>query len=217
MNWNYFKTNWFLIAMSALICFAVMRKFPQLNPFKKTHRNAVLEKVTESKTERKTGASLLGYVPESSGSLPSAVSVVSDEKTEAFLKRFASVAMSERKKFGIPASVILAASFANSRAGQLETATAANNYFGLSCSTDWEGETAQIGGSCLRKYESAWASFRDFSIHLTNQEWFGSHKKSAGKDWQKWVEKLGKSDIADPKAMRTLIETYKLDELDNLK
>jgi len=217
MNWNYFKTNWFLIAMSALICFAVMRKFPQLNPFKKPGLKPIIERSTENLAAPKTGASLLGYVPETPKNPPSLPASVSAEKTEAFLKRFAHVAVSERKKFGVPASVILAAAFANSRAGKHESATSANNFFALPCSPDWEGETAGIEGDCLRKYESAWASFRDFSIHLTSQEWFGSHKKMAGKDWTKWVDKLGKSGISDPKVMKKLIETYKLDELDNLK
>lgn len=214
MNWNYFKTNWFALAMGALLMLAIVRKYPRLNPFNSPSKNGQTEKITEAKQAEKPTASLLGFVPE----LPKEPSIKQSEagaaKTEAFLKRFAHVAVSERKKFGIPASIILASAYANSQAGQRETALAANNFFALSCAEGWEGETTQISGQCVRKYETAWASFRDYSIHLSSQEWFGSLKKSSGKDWKKWVEKLGSEGVANAKEMRQVIEAYRLEDLD---
>ncbi|MFN0035073.1 MAG: glucosaminidase domain-containing protein [Saprospiraceae bacterium] len=214
MNWNFFKTNWFAITMGALLMFAIVRKYPRLNPFNPPTINGQTEKITKAGSPREGGASLLGFVPETPKNHQPEIGVADAAKTEAFLKRFAHVAVSERKKFGIPASVILAASYANSQAGQRETAGAANNFFALACTDGWEGETTKIGGQCVRKYETAWASFRDFSIHLAGQEWCGSLKKSAGKDWRKWVEKLGNEGVADAKEMRKVIEAYRLEELD---
>ncbi|MBC7773918.1 MAG: glucosaminidase domain-containing protein [Phycisphaerae bacterium] len=214
MNWNFIKTNWFYLALGLLLVLYTIRKFPSLNPFDATNKNAQPEKVTEGKGARKGGAALLGFVPETPKERPPEMDDVDASKAEAFLKRFANVALSEHKKFGTPASVILACAYVNSQAGQRETATAANNFFALPCSQGWEGETVQMGGKCVRKYESAWASFRDFSIYLSSQEWFGSLKKSAGKDGRKWAEKLGSEGVANAKVMQKVMEAYRLHELD---
>ncbi len=214
MNWNFIKTNWFYLAMGVVLVLYTMRKFPSLNPFNTSNKNNQIEKFTEEKSARKGGAALLGFVPERPKERPPEMGDVDAAKAEAFLKRFAHVAFSEHKKFGMPASLILACAYANSQAGQRETATAANNFFSLSCADGWEGETVEISGKCVRKYESAWASFRDFSIYLSSQEWFGSLKKSAGKDGRKWAEKLGSEGLANAKAMLKVMEMYNLQELD---
>lgn len=215
MNRNFFKTNWFYIAMGLVLAIYGIRKYPWLNPFLHSGKNVPEGKMTESGGVKK-GAALLGFVPEAEAKIAQEDSRISDAKAEAFLKRFAQVALSEKKKFGAPASVILACAYANSKAGSQEAATSANNFFALPCTDDWEGETQSIDGKCMRKYESAWASFRDFSIFLSSQEWFGSLKKSAGKDWKAWTEKLGEENIADTRTMRSVIEQFHLQELDGI-
>ena len=214
MNWNFFKTNWFYFAMGVVFLLYTVRKYPWLNPLNSNGKNTKTEKFTEAESSPKKGAALLGLVPDASSEKRLDAEPANGQKAEAFLKRFAPVAVSERKKFGVPASVILACAYVNSEAGQSESATAANNFFALPCADAWDGETEQIEGDCFRKYESAWASFRDFSIHLSSQEWYGSLKKSAGKDWEKWVEKLGSEDVSNGKSMKKIIEAYKLHELD---
>ncbi|MDO8971404.1 MAG: hypothetical protein Q7U74_11995, partial [Saprospiraceae bacterium] len=74
----------------------------------------------------------------------------------------------------------------------------------------------QLDGKCVRKYETPWESYRDFSIHLSSQDWFGSLKKSAKNDWQKWAETFGKQGVSNPKTMKKVIELYKLYELDGV-
>lgn len=214
MNWNYLKTNWFYLAFGALLAFYAIRKYPALNPFQSSRAKNGTEKITNREENSKKGAALLGFVPDTPRERSSSTENVDGAKSEAFLKRFAPVAFSERKKFGIPASIILAAAYVNSQAGQAETVSEANNFFALSCADGWEGETSKVSGECMRKYETAWASFRDFSIHLSSQEWFGSLKKASGKDWRKWVEKLGSEGVADAKNLRQVIEAYRLEELD---
>lgn len=214
MNWNFIKTNWFYLAMGLLLLVYAVRKFPNLNPFHTSGKSGQSEKVTERKSTRKGGAALLGIVADTPVEKPSESREIDEGKAEAFLKRFARVALSEHKKFGIPASVILSCAYANSQAGQNEASTAANNFFALGCEDGWEGETLSIDGKCRRKYESAWASFRDFSIFLSSQEWFGSLKKSAGKDARKWVEKMGAEGVANSKTMLKVMDAYDLTELD---
>lgn len=214
MNWNFIKTNWFYLAMGIVLLMYAGRKYPGFNPFNPSNKVIGSEKTTGKKAGSKGGAALLGFVPDGPRESLIDKEAVSETQTETFLKRFAQVAVSERKKFGIPTSVILACAYSNSLAGQQEFATAANNFFALPCSEDWEGETTTVDGKCARKYESAWASFRDFSIYLSSQEWFGTLKKTAGKDWHKWVEKLDAEGLSKAKTMRKVIEAYHLDELD---
>ncbi|MFN0213954.1 MAG: glucosaminidase domain-containing protein [Saprospiraceae bacterium] len=214
MNWNFIKTNWFYLVLGVMVLLYAGRKFPSLNPFNSIQKGAKQEKTTEKMGAKIGGAALLGFVPEPPKGRKENLGDIDATKAEAFLKRFAQVAVSEHKKFGIPASVILACGYANSQAGQREYAKTANNFFNLPCGDGWEGETAQFNGKCLRKYESAWASYRDFSIFLSSQEWFGSLKKSAGKDGKRWAEKFGAEGVSNTKAMLKIMEAYRLEELD---
>lgn len=216
MNWNYLKTNWFYLAMCVLLLVYAMRKYPQLFLFHSKHPATGIEKITKGKNEREAGAALLGFAPETPKVRPAEMTETDADQAEAFLKRFAQVAITERKKFGVPTSIILASAYVNSQAGKSAAAVDAHNFFALPCGQDWEGDSAKMDGNCMRKYESAWASFRDFSIYLSSQDWYGSLKKSAGKDWRKWVEKLGKEGVSNAKAMQKVIELYRLEELDGV-
>lgn len=213
MNWKFLKTNWFYLTMGFIILLSTVRKYPHLNPFSPIKQTISLEKTTETVIIGKKGAALLGLVPNSADPQPAALNAA---QTEAFLKRFAPVVVSERKKFGIPASVMLAAALVNSQAGTAASLKESHNFFAIPCGDNWEGETTVSGDNCLRKYETAWASFRDFSIYLSSQDWTGELKKSAAKDWKTWAEKLGKVGISNTKAMKQVIETYQLEELDGI-
>lgn len=213
MNWKFIKTNWFYLALGVLLlCYAV-RKYPHMNPFQ-VDSIPDKEKLSDGHSESKKGAALLGFVPDEPDKHNSDDVKSNSKEAEAFLKRFAKVAHSERKKFGIPVSVILAAAYVNSVSGKSNAARNSNNFFSLSCTEDWEGESVELDGKCIRSYESPWASFRDFSIYLSSQEWYGSLKKSAGKDWRKWVEKLGDEDVSSSAKMKKIIEQYALYEMD---
>jgi flagellum-specific peptidoglycan hydrolase FlgJ len=179
-----------------------------------------VEKFTEQKGKQES-ASFLGLISGGGPGKSQRVPSVEMPVAEAFLRRFAKVALSEHKKFGTPASVILACAYVNSFAGQRESATAANNFFALPCGDGWEGESAQVGGHCVRKYETAWASFRDFSIYLSSQEWFGALRKSAGQDPKLWAKQLGSRGISDVEnfgaEVARVIEEYQLTRLDSEK
>ncbi|MGB3799984.1 MAG: glucosaminidase domain-containing protein [Lewinella sp.] len=117
----------------------------------------------------------------------------SEADVEAFLTRFSHVAQSEQEKFGIPASVILATGLLYSRSGKANGTDALNNYFRLPCGSDWQGDTGQADGMCLRRYESAWTSFRDFSLTLTSGE-YGRLTQFGPRDYRRWsagMQELG--------------------------
>lgn len=218
MNWKFIKTNWFTIALVLLVLVYIAQKNfssgpgKAITPGQKESKEANPEKYTAAEQNTFLGFSLESAPSGAQKSSPDGATAV------AFLQRFGKVTVSERKKFGVPASVLLACAYVNSAAGQRETATTANNYFALPCADDWEGETAKIGGKCVRRYETAWASFRDFSIFLSSQEWFGSVRKSAGKDWRAWAKELDRKGISDVPnfsgEMEKVITAYRLYDLD---
>lgn len=218
MFWKFIKSNWFFLALALLVCLAVARRKLYIG---------VTESVSPAKVERYTEELAEARQPSNLGLLPETGEVAEAPKTKpvddaaavAFLRRFSHVVQGEHKKFGFPASVLLALAYVNSRAGQSEAAAQAQNFFGLPCSPDWEGATAQVQGRCVRQYKTAWESFRDFSIYLTTRDWIGDVKKTAGKDWRAWAKGLSQRDL--PAASQTfekelvqVIEAYRLYELD---
>lgn len=211
MNRNFFKTNWFSISLIVLLLAAILRTHGLFF----THLHSGNESGPVTAGLRQSGTTLgLALEPERR-----AVPTETDQATsEAFLKRFAKVAISEKKKFGVPASVLLAIAFINSNSGQNQVVEEANNFFSLPCSEDWDGDRVSIGAHCYRKYETPWSSWRDFSIYLTSQTWFGKLKQTAGKEWRKWVDNLEAKDISNvsnfPDRLTEVIEKYRLFELD---
>lgn len=214
MTWDFIKTNWFSIALGVLLVAAILQggsRFSLRDQF-----NAGPQKIAGVNPD-KEGNITLGLATEPR--LHKASPTETDQSTAtAFLKRFASVAISERKKFGVPASVLLATAFLNSQSGMSDAVLEANNFFALSCNAEWEGESVSLQDHCVRKYETPWASWRDFSIYLSSQEWFGGLRKSAGKDWQKWANGLEAADVSSVrdfnKKLFEVISYYHLYELD---
>lgn len=217
--WHYFKTNWFIIALVLLAFAALFRNNISVRfgdekdavPVEKNDGGG--EKFT--KQNGKTTARL-GLFDDSSDRI--VLPGIGDAAALSFLRRFKSTAQGESRKFGMPASVLLSLAYVNSFAGSRATVDQASNYFALPCSSNWDGNTASIDDLCFRRYETAWESFRDFSIHMSTQDWYGNTRKQAGSDWQVWLNAIsgkGLSDVAgSEQEMRRVIEKYRLFELD---
>ena len=112
-----------------------------------------------------------------------------DAGVDAFLTRFSHVAQAEQEKFGIPPSITLATALLYSRAGTGSGARENNNFFGLGCTADWNGSTGRVGGDCQRRYESAWTSFRDFSLYVTSGT-FDRMTQFDSRDYRRWAAGL---------------------------
>lgn len=143
---------------------------------------------------------------------------VDEQIKQEYLKRFARVVINERRKYGIPSSIILACGLLQSQGGQRAMAKQGNNHFALACSIGWEGAEGSYRNTCYRHYENAWASFRDHSIYLTSGK-FGQLTTLESSDYKSWasgLEKLGYGSKIDNLSdhLITIIETYGLDELD---
>lgn len=130
---------------------------------------------------------------------------ISESVQLAYLKRFAHVAISERKKYGIPSSIILANALLHSHAGNSLVAKSYNNHFGL-------GKNGQMS-----QFDNAWSGFRAHSQHITTRE-FTDLRKLSKSDYQAWAEglqRLGYNQEEDlAQNLLTLIDKFQLYELD---
>lgn len=217
MKWKFIKTNWFQIAVIILILAAMVKKNLFLsitntgkarNATEKLTGNGALASIEESR------AGLFSWASHSTVKLPD----IPETVAIPFLQRFGRVVVGEQQKFGIPASVMLACAYVNSFSGQRDWARQHHNYFALGCTADWEGTVEQVDGVCIRKYEKAWDSFRDFSKYLSGRSDFAALQQSCGNDWKAWAKALDAKKISDvsgfEKEVAKVIEAYRLYELD---
>ena len=144
------------------------------------------------------------------------------KKQKAYVKRFAAVAQSEMKKFGIPASITLAQGLIESNAGESRLATQNNNHFGMKCFSKKCGKghcsnfTDDSHKDFFRKYPSAWASYRAHSKMLMGKRYKGLKKH--GSNYNAWAHGLKKAGYATDKNYATklihIIEELELDRFD---
>ena len=142
---------------------------------------------------------------------------IDDEIKNTFIKRFAHVAITEQKKYGIPASITMANALLNSWAGQAPWAKEGNNIFKFTCSEDWLGESNDYDGQCLRHYENAWTSFRDHSFFLSTGPHANEFSQLEATDNKAWAKLLSKTIFKGKdryeESLLYVIDEYMLGEL----
>ena len=237
----FFRNNWYKLLIVGVLLYGVNQKDlqfqinlkapppeqPELQPAPVVHpQKAKREKYTEQipskpqeagqKKARKNVFDFFSSPTEQPViSLREALRDIPEEEQLAYLNRFARVAISERKKHGVPSSIILANALLFSQAGQGTGLSQTNNHFGLNCQKDWTGKSIQQGERCIRSYDNAWSSFRDFSLFLQAQP---KLTRLPENDYQAWAESLDKLNIlAEPnlkESLTELIEYFNLAELD---
>lgn len=212
MFWKFVKTYWFVISLVLLVLAALARKSGR-GIF---GRSTFQEKYTQQRDSAGETAQM-GILSESNAAVRD-LPVIQQATAVAFLKRFGAVSVAEHKKYGVPASIVLATAYINSFAGQREVARSAKNYFALPCGPDWDGASVELGGKCFRHYETAWESFRDFSLYLHTRDWMRDAQQRNGQDWQAWAAFLAEQQISDirqfERELKGVIEAYRLYELD---
>ncbi|MGA1582639.1 MAG: glucosaminidase domain-containing protein [Saprospiraceae bacterium] len=135
---------------------------------------------------------------------------------EEFLDRFGDVARNEHHRYGVPASVTLAAALLQSKAGITNAAKSVNNFFQLPCTNDWIGPEQHISGHCLRKYETAWLSFRDHTLFLTSGRFADIKERFDPQDYKSWcMEMEARGYPGGPQIAQSLIRTIEQYQLTN--
>lgn len=144
------------------------------------------------------------------------------EKIEFYINRYSSVARTEMKAYGIPASITLAQGILESGMGYGRLAKEANNHFGIKCHKDWKGDRIYHDddkkGECFRVYNDPASSYRDHSLFLKTRsryDFLFEIKTNNYKAWAKGLKKAGyATDPKYPEKLISLIERFELNKFD---
>ena len=155
-----------------------------------------------------------------------AVSAQRDSGTpqERYIARYASIAVNEMYRTGVPASITLAQGIIESASGRSKLAVDGNNHFGIKCHNTWKGRTMRADddrrNECFRVYGSAEESFRDHSDFLRYQDRYKFLFDLKTSDYKGWAYGLKQAGYAtDPSYAAKLIqcvEDYGLSRYDRM-
>ena len=174
-------------------------------------------------------AATLTLSPAAAHATPAADPPALSADKAAFLTYVSDLALAERTRTGIPASITAAQAVLESNWGRAPVAVAGNNYFGIKCKRSWTGDVVlhedddyDAGGrltrSCFRAYDAVEDSFRDHSDFLRERERYASLFLLDADDYEAWAHGLKACGYAtDPRYAHKLIgiiERLGLDELD---
>lgn len=141
---------------------------------------------------------------------------------ETYIKQYRTIAITEQKKYGIPASITLAQGLLESGAGKSTLAVEANNHFGIKCA-DWTGDRVfqddDQKNECFRKYSNPKESYEDHSSFLAKRSRYASLFSLKPTDYKGWANGLQSAGYATNKSyannLINLIELYELNLLDD--
>jgi LysM repeat protein len=139
------------------------------------------------------------------------VSATMNDLAQAYIDKYARMAVSEMKRTGIPASITLAQGMLESDFGRSSLTTQGNNHFGIKCHNDWTGgkiyHDDETRNECFRRYKNAEESFRDHSDYLMNTPRYKTLFSLSSKDYKGWAHGLKKAGYAtNPQYASMLID-----------
>ncbi|MGD0341332.1 MAG: glucosaminidase domain-containing protein [Bacteroidales bacterium] len=124
----------------------------------------------------------------------------SDADAQAYIERFGSLAVSEMKRTGVPASITLAQGMIESDFGRSTLAMQGNNHFGIKCHDDWTGPAIRHNderrNECFRKYSRPEDSFYDHSDFLKSESRYKELFNLSQTDYKGWAHGLKKAGYA---------------------
>ncbi|MEO1713832.1 MAG: glucosaminidase domain-containing protein, partial [Bacteroidota bacterium] len=118
------------------------------------------------------------------------------EANRKYVERFAKVAISEMKKFQIPASIILAQGLLGSNAGASSFSAKGHNHFQIPCDPTCldcgcATFTHNEQSGTFRTFKTDWESYREHSLMLGMGDFDDLiHNKSSYAEWAERIEEL---------------------------
>ncbi len=152
--------------------------------------------------------------------------------TQAYIERFAPLAIEEMHRAGIPASIKLAQALVESNAGRSKLALESNNHFGIKCKAYWTGQSyyhkdddldnkGNLVESCFRAYNDIESSFIDHSEFLRFSGKYDRLFTIELTDYKAWANGLKSCGYATDQSYTNkliqTIETYKLYRFDTFQ
>lgn len=145
------------------------------------------------------------------------------ERQLDYVSRYAKIAQTEMKKFGIPASITLAQGILESNAGSSRLAMNNNNHFGVKCFSHnckkghCSNFTDDSHKDFFRIYQSPWESYRAHSIMIKTKH-YRVLLRYGTKDYRNWAIGLKKLGYATDKhyaeSLISTIEDLNLQQFD---
>jgi len=147
-----------------------------------------------------------------------------EKSTLAFIELQSDMAVREMWRTGIPASITLAQAIVESSWGKGALALEGNNYFGIKCNRNWNGETmyqedddyknGKLIASCFRVYDSVEESYVDHSNFLLRGARYADLFKLSSTDYKGWAKGLKAAGYAtDRRYAEKLIEKIEVYQL----
>ena len=144
-----------------------------------------------------------------------------------YISTYSGTAVSQMKKYQIPASITLAQGILESGSGNSFLARSSNNHFGIKCGNQWKGKTSYHDddeeNECFRAYSRVYESYVDHSIFLTSNQRYASLFELKKDDYKAWARGLKKAGYAtNPHYADRLIQLieeeklYMFDQLDKI-
>lgn len=146
-------------------------------------------------------------------------------KNSEYASEYAGKAQEQMRRYGIPASIILAQGILESASGGSELSRKGNNHFGIKCTSSWLAD----GGSYLLytddrpdekfcAYESVGESYEHHSLFLKENARYKPCFSLSPDDYKGWAEGLEKAGYATgngyAKSLQQIIERNRLQEYD---
>ena len=146
------------------------------------------------------------------------------QSRQAYIDKFARIAVMEMIDSHIPASITMAQACLESSDGNSELTKQSNNHFGIKCKSNWTGPSVRHdddeSNECFRKYRTAEESFRDHSLFITTSSRYSFLFSYDIRDFKKWAHGLKQAGYATdpgyPAKLIKIIEDFRLYELDQL-
>ena len=141
---------------------------------------------------------------------------------ENYIDMYKTIAISEMKRSGIPASITLSQGILETQSGNSDLVKRSNNHFGIKCKKSWTGEsvkhTDDALNECFRKYSGAEDSFKDHSDYLKATARYAALFQLEASDYKGWAHGLKKAGYATnpryPQILISNIEKYNLQKYD---
>ncbi|MCO5247610.1 MAG: LysM peptidoglycan-binding domain-containing protein [Chitinophagales bacterium] len=142
----------------------------------------------------------------------------SDSEAERYIQKYKAIAMSEMKKYGIPASITLAQGLHESNMGKSRLAALGNNHFGIKCHVGWIGasmkHTDDAVDECFRVYDNVVQSYMDHSQFLLTRPRYAGLFQLRTNDYKGWAYGLKAAGYAtNPQYAQMLISTIEKNQL----
>ncbi len=152
------------------------------------------------------------------------LSVFSQMTQDEYIKAYASMAVKEMKRSGVPVSITLSQGILESNSGNSFLAKDGNNHFGIKCH-GWKGKEIyaddDVANECFRKYESVADSYKDHSDFLRDNSRYHSLFDLEITDYEGWAKGLKKAGYATSptyaEKLIGLIERHELNDYDSGK